>query len=94
MHSILNFLRRRELRHADNHTQYLPFNGGPRVCIGQQFALTEIGYTVVRMLQKYDRIDRYGSDGEMKLKSNIILSPADDIRVGFWEVGKATHEKA
>ena len=89
-----HLLRRPELQHADTHTQYLPFNGGPRVCIGQQFALTEIGYTVIRMLQKYDRIDRYGSDGEMKLRSNIIMSPADDVRVGFWKVGQAAQEKA
>ncbi len=36
---------------------YLPFNGGPRICIGQQFALTEITYVVVRMLQRFDDID-------------------------------------
>ncbi|OAA53167.1 cytochrome P450 monooxygenase CYP52X1 [Cordyceps fumosorosea ARSEF 2679] len=36
---------------------YLPFNGGPRICIGQQFALTEIAYIVVRMLQRFDELD-------------------------------------
>ena len=87
--------RKRELRHADAHTQYLPFNGGPRICIGQQFALTEIGFTVVRLLQKYERIDRYGIEGGgIKFKSTIVLSPAEDVRVGFWEVGKAPPQKA
>ncbi|TQV94417.1 hypothetical protein V2A60_002552 [Cordyceps javanica] len=36
---------------------YLPFNGGPRICIGQQFALTEITYVVARMLQRFDELD-------------------------------------
>lgn len=36
---------------------YLPFNGGPRVCIGQQFALTEAGYTIVRLLQEFEGIE-------------------------------------
>ncbi|KAJ5168657.1 uncharacterized protein N7482_004251 [Penicillium canariense] len=35
---------------------YVPFNGGPRICIGQQFALTEAGYVISRMLQRFDRI--------------------------------------
>jgi len=37
--------------------EYLPFNGGPRICLGQQFALTEAGYIVVRLLQRFDGID-------------------------------------
>lgn len=36
---------------------YAPFNGGPRICIGQQFALTEAGYVIVRMLQRYEAIE-------------------------------------
>lgn len=32
---------------------YLPFNGGPRVCVGQSFALTETSYTIVRLVQEF-----------------------------------------
>ena len=32
---------------------YLPFNGGPRICIGQRYSLTEVGYTLVRMAQEF-----------------------------------------
>jgi cytochrome P450 len=28
-----------------------------RICLGQQFALTEAGYVVVRLLQKFDKLD-------------------------------------
>jgi cytochrome P450 len=37
--------------------EYLPFNGGPRICIGQQFALTEVGYTIVRLVQEFKKIE-------------------------------------
>ncbi|KAJ5375688.1 Cytochrome P450 [Penicillium concentricum] len=36
---------------------YIPFNGGPRTCIGQQFALTEAGYTIVRIMQEFESIE-------------------------------------
>lgn len=36
---------------------YLPFNGGPRICLGQDFALTEAAYATVRILQRYPRIE-------------------------------------
>lgn len=34
--------------------EFLPFNGGPRICLGQQFAITTAGYTVARILQRFD----------------------------------------
>lgn len=36
---------------------FLPFGGGARVCLGQQYALTEAYYVVVRLLQEYQRIE-------------------------------------
>ncbi|KAB8230931.1 cytochrome P450 [Aspergillus alliaceus] len=35
---------------------FVPFNGGPRICLGQQFALTEASYTIVRILQAFKGI--------------------------------------
>ncbi|EAW15604.1 cytochrome P450 [Aspergillus fischeri NRRL 181] len=32
---------------------YLPFNGGPRICIGQRYALTEVSYVLIRMVQEF-----------------------------------------
>ncbi|KAJ7187837.1 cytochrome P450 monooxygenase CYP63 [Mycena filopes] len=32
---------------------YCPFGGGPRICIGQEFALNEAGFFVVKLLQRF-----------------------------------------
>lgn len=37
--------------------EYLPFNGGPRICLGQQFALTEASYTTIRLMQAFSRTE-------------------------------------
>jgi cytochrome P450 len=37
--------------------EYLPFNGGPRICLGQQFALTEASYATIRMMQTFRTIE-------------------------------------
>ncbi|PWY75532.1 cytochrome P450 [Aspergillus heteromorphus CBS 117.55] len=40
--------------------EYLPFNGGPRICLGQQYALTEASFTLVKLLQRFDRLENAG----------------------------------
>ncbi|KAJ6571580.1 cytochrome P450 monooxygenase CYP63 [Mycena capillaripes] len=32
---------------------YCPFAGGPRICIGQEFALNEAGFFIVKLLQRF-----------------------------------------
>lgn len=44
--------------HAINNTWgYLPFNGGPRICLGQDFGLMEASYATVRILQTFPKIE-------------------------------------
>ncbi|KAH0833049.1 cytochrome P450 [Lanmaoa asiatica] len=35
---------------------FLPFNAGPRICLGQQFAYNEMSFILIRLLQQFDTI--------------------------------------
>lgn len=48
-----DFFRPQRWEHLRPGWEYLPFNGGPRVCPGQKFALTEASYTVARLLKEF-----------------------------------------
>ncbi|EPE37168.1 Cytochrome P450 [Glarea lozoyensis ATCC 20868] len=67
---------------------YFPFSGGPRICVGQQFALAEMGYTLVRLFQTfsqihsfmdYERLDRNGGN----MQTDIVLELREGVEVGF-----------
>ncbi|KAL1633751.1 hypothetical protein SLS58_010940 [Diplodia intermedia] len=72
--------------------EYLPFNGGPRVCIGQQFALTEAAYVVVRLLQRFDRIE--GERLEVKHGLTLTDCPAGGVLVRLREAARRQGEEA
>jgi cytochrome P450 len=53
---------------------FLPFLGGPRVCLGQQFALTEAAFLLVRLLREFDGVEA-GDEGEMgRLRKGLGLT--------------------
>lgn len=66
---------------------YIPFNGGPRICIGQQFALTEMAYVAVRMLQEFKGIENCMTRPP-PLKTDIVLMPAEPVLLRFVEAGE------
>ncbi|KAI0332394.1 cytochrome P450 monooxygenase pc-2 [Cubamyces sp. BRFM 1775] len=41
---------------AANPFIFLPFNAGPRICLGQQFAYNEISFFLVRLLQNFSDV--------------------------------------
>ncbi|KAJ5121706.1 Cytochrome P450 E-class CYP52 [Penicillium atrosanguineum] len=61
--------------------EYIPFNGGPRTCIGQQFALMRSSYVLVRLLQKFDRIEEVHSERQIRYGVSLTSCPADPVTV-------------
>lgn len=77
--------------------EYLPFNGGPRICIGQQFALTEAGYAVVRLLQRFEKIESAGNTWEENVPGGVgyvrhalslTTCPADGVKLRLKEASE------
>lgn len=69
----------------------MPFNGGPRICIGQQFALTETGHTLARLFQRFERVENRMGGEDPGMHADIVLQPAKAIKLAFhgveWEQG-------
>jgi cytochrome P450 len=53
------------------------------LCVGQQFALAEMGYTIVRILQRFERIENRMTEPP-KMKADIVLQPAHGVQVAFF----------
>jgi cytochrome P450 len=67
-------------RGAIDRYQYLPFGIGPRVCIGQSFAMQE-GVIALAMLLRRLRFDYAGKTAPQPVQK-ITVQPEHDIRMG------------
>ena len=70
---------------------YYPFSGGPRLCLGQDYALLEVSYTIVRLLQAFPHFSLPAGEknepvGTENQKITLVLSSADGCRV---ELGRS-----
>lgn len=65
---------------------YFPFSGGPRQCLGEDFAQMEISYTIVRMLQTFSQIllpqeEPNEPIGSERQRLTLVLSSAEGCKV-------------
>ncbi|RMY29740.1 hypothetical protein D0866_08486 [Hortaea werneckii] len=72
---------------------YTPFSAGPRICLGQQYALTEAGYLLVRFVQRYDRVEldpksaaAAVKNGRVRKTIGLTLAPME-VRLRMHEAG-------
>lgn len=68
--------------------EYLPFNGGPRICLGQQYALTEAAYIIVKLLQRFDVLENADPDPDLGTRPvmalSLTMSHARGVRVRLY----------
>ncbi|KAI9723684.1 MAG: hypothetical protein M1812_000984 [Candelaria pacifica] len=60
---------------------YLPFNGGPRICLGQQFALTEASYVIVRLVQRFDKMENLEKDPVVRHDVKLTNCSGNGVKV-------------
>lgn len=68
--------------------EYIPFNAGPRICVGQQFALAEMAYVLCRLFQRFARVESHMrplDGGEPDIQVQITVAPAKGVHVAFYE---------
>src|SRR5262249_30130712 len=64
---------------------WLPFGGGPRVCVGSRFAMMEMQIVVARLLQRY----RVQWAGRRPVEPKVVFNPYLPKRVPIRLVPRA-----
>lgn len=62
---------------------YMPFSSGPRICLGQQFALTEASYVTIRLVQTFSKLRGFDTKYPPRKIANATMRLMDGVNVSF-----------
>ncbi|KAL8952134.1 MAG: hypothetical protein Q9222_001946 [Ikaeria aurantiellina] len=62
---------------------YIPFSGGPRICPGQQLALTECAYVLARLVQEFDSVENRDPEMDFVEESRLTVESRNGVKVAF-----------
>jgi cytochrome P450 len=68
-----------DLQHRLPKFAYFPFGGGPRVCIGNRFAMMEAKLVLASVVQRF-RVESAG-DAPLRLTPSVTLRPKGGVRL-------------
>ncbi|EGG06527.1 uncharacterized protein MELLADRAFT_86535 [Melampsora larici-populina 98AG31] len=76
----------RQVLQSKDPFSFQPFSAGPRLCLGQQFAYTELSIALIRLLNRFSRVELVGKSAvreNIKEVHSVTLSFQDGLWVKF-----------
>ncbi|KAG7440044.1 cytochrome P450 [Guyanagaster necrorhizus] len=85
----LRFIDERHHRITKNPWIFLPFNAGPRICLGQQFAYNEMSFIIIRLLQAFEGFELdENMGGKFSPKLTLTIYASGGIWIKAKEAGE------
>ncbi|EGG03011.1 uncharacterized protein MELLADRAFT_109700 [Melampsora larici-populina 98AG31] len=76
----------RQVLQSKDPFSFQPFSAGPRLCLGQQFAYTQISIALIRLINRFSRVELAGKSAikeNIKEVHSVTLSFQDGLWVKF-----------
>ena len=66
---------------------YTPFSGGPQICVGQGYTMTQVSFVIARMAMRYDQITPAEGSNNLKRSWMTVLTPGEGVKVRLHVAG-------